>query len=416
MKKRSFRSILLSVVMFLTMILSSTCFSGCSQIKEIKQDDPFRRLYEVKTSVPSDSKDNVKGEFPLITLSCYKMPLSLFVRVLSDRYSVGMVYSETLATKEITAEFKETDLISVLNVVSRQLNVDIVRVGNTFFVGSLRPEDRGILVRRVFGHDVESLNQVAQSMISTNGKASVTKSGVVVAADHESVIRRFSEMLDYLDTVEADTWIVQLCFVTLRKDALLEAGMDVTTSGTLSYNISENQIDLKDFKIDGIFNLFSNSAFADVYSSPMLLCRDGETATWQDGERVPIPRKTVSNEGTVSTTGYDYTDTGFIVNASVRRSKIGGRLNLRVVMSDIKSYVENAPVTSQTVYTLDVDLEQDKAYLLGELNSFRVLDTQENIAMFSRDRGKVVIQLWGQLYRINGGTVSRFKTEIPKTP
>ena len=391
------------------MALLLICSSGCSQVRDIKQDDPFRRLYQVRSVFASDSSNIDSSNSPLITLSCFKMPLSVFVRVLSDEYSVGMVYSESLSDKTITAEFKSTDLTSVLNVVSRQLSVDIVRVGNTFYVGSLRPEDRGILVRRVLGHNRDSLNQVAQSMISQNGKVSVTSDGVIVATDHESVIRRFAEMLDYLDTVESDTWIVQLCFVTLRKDALLEAGMDVTSSGTLSYNISENKLDLKDFRIDGVMNILSNSSFADVYSSPMLLCRDGQTSIWQDGQRVPIPRRTVSDYGTVTTTGFDYVNTGFLVEASVTPCKTGGRLKLKIELSDIKSYIENAPVTTQTSYSFDVDLEADKAYLLGELSTYKVLDSQENTALFSRDRGKTVVQLWGQLYRIRGGSVVMFK-------
>lgn len=398
------------------MVFLCLCTNGCSYKKELTQEDPFRRLYEMKGTAKNQTSSTLDKEFPNITLSCFKMPLSVFIRVLSDKYSVGMVYSETLADKEITAEFKDTDLLSVLNVVSRQLSVDIVRVGNTFFVGSLRPEDRGILVRKVLGQDASSLVQVCNSMISSNGKVSVTTDCVVVAADHESVIRRFSEMLDYLDTVESDTWIVQLCFVVLRKDALIEAGMDTTTSGTLSYNISENTFDLKDFKIDGLISVLNTSNFADIYSSPMLLCRDGQVSKWQDGQRVPIPKKVVSDYGTVTTTGFDYVDTGFSVDASVKQSRIGGRLALKIEMSDIKSYVEYAPVTTQSVYQIDVDLVPDKAYLLGELSTFKVLDTTKNLGFLSQDKGKSVIQLWGQIYRIKGNLQAQVPTFFKSDP
>lgn len=398
------------------MVFLCLCSNGCSYKKDITHDDPFRRLYEMKGTLKNQKNSVIGKEFPDITLSCFKMPLSVFVRVLSDKYSLGLVYSESLSDKTITAEFKESDLLSVLNVVSRQLSVDIVRVGNTFFIGSLRPEDRGILVRKVLGQDSASLSQVCQSMISSNGKVSVTADCVVVATDHESVIRRFSEMLDYLDTVESDTWIVQLCFVVLRKDALIEAGMDTTTSGTLSYNISENTFDLKDFKIDGLISVLNTSNFADIYSSPMLLCRDGQVSKWQDGRRVPIPKKVVSDYGTVTTTGFDYVDTGFSVDCSVKQSRIGGRLNLKIEMSDIKSYVEYAPVTTQSVYQIDVDLVPDKAYLLGELSTFKILDTTKNLGFLSQDKGKSVIQLWGQIYRIKGNLQAQVPTFFKSDP
>lgn len=405
-------------IIALMMVLLFICTS-CSQLKQVPQDDPFRKLYTARVAQRSGQGGKVEKS-PLITLSCYQMPLSLFCRILSDKYKVGMVYSEQLGPKTITAEFKDTDFQSVLNVVSRQLGVDIVRVGNTYFVGTLRPQDRGILVRRVLGYDVDSLRSIVNAMISQQGKSSVMSNSVVVATDHESVIRRIAEMLDYLDTVESDTWIVQLCFVLLRKDALLQAGFDVTSSGTISYNISENSLDLKDFKIDGLLNLASSSSFADIYASPMLLVRDGSTGKWQDGQRVPIPRKTVSSEGTVTTNGYDYVDAGFMVDATVKQSRIGGRLTLKIEMSDIKSYVEEAPVTTQSVYNIDVDLIPNKLYLLGELTQFKVLDQQQNIFNLSTDRGKTVLQVWGQLYRITGDSKESFRLykdrEKMKTP
>lgn len=404
----------LSVSIVLMMALSFTCIS-CSQLRDIKQNDPFRKLYTASLSSQSRGGIGQVQETPLLNLSCYQMPLSLFCRILSDKFSIGMVYAENLSQKVITSEFKNTDLISVLNVISRQLSVDIVRVGNTYFIGSLRPEDRGILVRRVLGYDSAELQSIVSSMLSSTGKSSVmAKSSVVVVADHESVVRRVSEMLDYLDSVDTPTWILQLCFVILRKDALTEAGFDVTSSGTISYNISENSLDFKDFKLDGILNLVQNSTFADIYASPMLLVRDGTTAKWKDGKRVPIPKKTVSSYGVVTVSGYDYTDVGFIVDATVRQSKRGGRVTLKIEKSDIASYVEEAPLTTQSVYDIDVDMEPLTPYLLGELSLFKVLDTQDNIANFGRDRGKSVIQLWGQLYKVSGAVRETFNPHKDK--
>ena len=66
----------------------------------------------------------------------------------------------------VSAEFKSTDLTSVLNVLSRQLQVDVVRVGNTYYIGSLRAEDRGVLVRSVLGYSDSSLDNIVKSMLS----------------------------------------------------------------------------------------------------------------------------------------------------------------------------------------------------------------------------------------------------------
>ena len=386
-------------------VLSVTCINGCSLVKTVDQNDPFRRLYsagEKKVNQAQISKD--KSHF--LTLSCYKMPLPLFCRVLSDKFKIGLVFSEKLVSKELTAEFKETDLSSVLNVLSRQFSVDIVRVGNTYYIGELRPEDRVTLVRRVLSYDRESLERSITSMLSDKGRSAVMADSVVLVTDVEPAVRRIGEMLDYISVADIPTWILQLCFVSIRKDALHEAGMDISTSGTLSYNISENRLDLKDFKIDGLFNMISRSSFMDLFASPMLLLRDGTRGSWKDGQRVPIPRKTVSQYGVVTVTGYDYQNTGFNVTAVVRESRTGGRLQLQIDLSEIQSYVNDAPLTTQNVYNIDVDLQPGKPYLIGELNTFKVLNKQSDILNFSDDRGKTVLQVWAQLYRLGSDGTS----------
>lgn len=382
------------------------CINGCGFVKDVKQDDPFRLLYNGERQV--FVADSVESPAVYLTLSAFKMPLSSFCRILSDKYDIGMVFSDGLSAREITAEFKRTDLQSVLNVVSRQMGVDIVRVGNTYFIGALRPEDRGVLVRRVLGYDQSSLTSIVTPMLSQTGKANVMLNGVVVATDHESVLRRISEMFDYLDTVDPGSWIVQLYFVALRKDAMIEAGFDMKSSGSLSYDIQESKISVDDLKLDGLFSFGADSNFTDVFAAPMLVIRDGSTGLWKDGERVPIPKKTVSDQGTVSTTGFEYVDVGFNLTATVKEGRKGGFLKLEIKQSQIKNYVEYSPVTSETSFKIEVDLLPEKIYLLGELNTFKQADQQQGTALFSRDSGKTSMQIWCKLYRVGSPVHSSY--------
>lgn len=385
------------------MVLSCICTlltSGCSLSKDLKQDDPFRVICGVsdRSDLPVNSfaADSVK-----ITLSANQMLLPVFCRIVSDRFNVGIVFNETLSEKRLTAEFKQTDLSTVFTFLSRQLGVDVVRVGNTFYLGELKEEDKGVLIRRVLSHDETNLQKILDSLKSPQGRGYVISGRVVVLSDNDFVLRRVSESLDQLENISVSSWIVQLYFVVLRKDALAEAGLTMSTSGSISYNISENTFEIKDFNLEGLFSGILESSYADLYASPMFILRDGQKGTWFDGQRVPVPKKSVSDYGTVSTHDFDYVNTGLEISATVNESRAGGFLSLDLSLSDIKSYVEGNPVTSKTSCTVALDMQSNRVYLLSELQRYTVLDRQSESLLFTRSKGRSVIQVWGRIYKIS---------------
>lgn len=390
------------------MVLSFLC-SGCSRLKDIRQDDPFRELYNAAALKQVKSSKTVVDTRKL-NLSANKMELPSFCRLLSDHFGVGIVFSEKLVNNVITAEFKGTDLNTVFTVLSRQLGVDVVNIGNTYYLGELREEDRGVLIRRVLSHDEDNLQQLLETLKSGSGKTKVLSGRVVIVADKDFVIRRISEALDQIEGYDLSSWIIQLYFLVLRKDALAEGGLTMSTSGTISYNISENTIDVKDFKIEGLFSGLFESSYADLYASPMFVLRDGVKGTWFDGQNVPVPRKTVSDYGTVTTSGYDYIDTGLEVTASCRESKAGGYLELIIGLSDIQSYVEGVPLTGRTKVNVALDMIPNKIYLLSELQRYSLLDREENTFLLARNKGKSTIQVWGRIYK----TGAPKKYDLPK--
>ena len=91
MQKEKLKKFMLQIViLFLMTTLNVICISGCSYVKTVDQNDPFRRLYsagEKKLNQAQIQKE--KAHFS--TLSCYKMPLPLFCRVLSDKFKIGLV-------------------------------------------------------------------------------------------------------------------------------------------------------------------------------------------------------------------------------------------------------------------------------------------------------------------------------------
>lgn len=54
------------------------------------------------------------------------------------------------------------------------------------------------------------------------------------------------------------------------------------------------------------------------------------------------------------------------------------------------------------------NMAPNRCYLLGELQLYKDLNTVTDILNFGKTTGKSVIQLWGQIYRIQPGTLQKF--------
>ena len=385
--------------MSLITLIVCICSTSCSYTHNFPVPEPFKQVYgELK---PSPSSEVVKptDNQTLITLSAYKLPFALFARIISDKYKIGFVYGESLADKQITAEFKETDLISFLNVLSRQLSSDVLRIGNTFYIGTLKADDRGVFCRKVFGYTKDQLNAFITPLLTPTGKIA-TEQSLLIVSDTETVLRRVAELCEQLNCIDRSTWILQLYFVNLRKDALVEAGLATKSSGTVSYDISNQKVNLQDLALEGAFNLLNNSSFGDLYASPMLFVREASESKWSDGDVVPIPQKSVSQYGTTTTTGFAYVNTGLNVTAYCAESSKGAYIKLNISLSEITGYVEYAPIQKSVSYVFESDVVSGKLYLLGELSQVTDLFRQDQTFDFSGSAGKSTVQLWGKVYKL----------------
>ena len=162
------------------MILPFLC-SSCKTNSSF--DDPFITIYQPsldKIDISNfSSLDRSDINFKSFSLSANRLPFPLFSRVLSDHFDVGIVFSSSLQDKFITAEFKKSSLGDAISVIARQLDVDTVRAGNTFYIGKLRNEDRAFLVRKMYTITNQDLLKACQGVMSEKGKISVVSSGVV---------------------------------------------------------------------------------------------------------------------------------------------------------------------------------------------------------------------------------------------
>ncbi|MEO0853229.1 MAG: hypothetical protein AAFY15_06965 [Cyanobacteria bacterium J06648_11] len=101
------------------------------------------------------------------------------------------------------------------------------------------------------------------------------------------------------------------------------------------------------FAVAALASLSEDGSESRIRTSGTLYLLEGEPARLNQGERVPIPRRTVSPEGTVETAGFDYVETGFTLQAQGVRVPTGLRLTLEPTLSSVTGFVEDAPIFNE---------------------------------------------------------------------
>lgn len=317
---------------------------------------------------------------------------------------------EGLELSELTMEIRAQPVSDVLALIARRLNVNVRREGNLYFVGTLRPEDRGLLVRRVRRLGFEDLEKALEVFQGENGRSAAFADGLLVVGDTVEVLKRVDEMLSALEGTEAPCWIVQLHIVGYTQDAADDLGINIEPAARAGIAFAtgsaagamESGLNVT-ASLDAVLRVAHTRSDVSVTASPMFLLCDGSTGEFVQGDRVPIPKRTVSDAGTVTVSGYEFIQTGVQVNMTLREmDEQSARVDLEVGMSDLKRLVEEAPVTGEERFKTAAVVRASGVYLIGTLVKDR--RQRENAlgwqsGSYSADAAQVV-QVWLQSYRI----------------
>lgn len=378
--------------------------SGCFPLpNDEKKKDPWLDFY-TKDLSSHDVKKVVQTDFKKYSFSANDMNFPLFIRLFSDKTGTGIIYSSEADSYKITAEFKNNTPEEIMSMIARRFDFELIKSQNTFYLGKLKPEDKGIYVKKIGGYGQADIQSAISVFLSEFGKVFVQKDGVVIVADREKVLQRVVEMLEYLENSTDNSWIIQYYLISQRKELKIQAGGDLKTSGTLAYNYNKESgfnYSAKDLgqSLEVVLNLSSD--LIQVHGTPMFLLRDGTSSYWQDGTSYPIPKKTVSDYGTVTTNGYEYKDVGLLINTTLRECKSGATLTVDIQDSNITGYVDlSQPILSKTQIKTETIVKSGHIYLIGEFNMHTLRGDESNVFDFTASTGKVAIQLFCRAYKI----------------
>ena len=382
-----------------------TQFCGCKN-KDL-ESDPFRLLYTRDLNLSSDvvSADSPIGE--KYTFSADGMPFPLFMRWLSDRSGFGFVAQEGIESKTVSIEIKNATIEEIFDTVSRSLKLNYLRIGNTFFIGDIRKEDRCVFVRKIKSVSRDFLHQSLLALLSETGKCAVSQDCIAVVSDVPAVLLRVSEICDKVETVSSGTWILQF-YITLQKKTLdLDVGAKVNTSGAVSYALAKGQgeekfsfTDSESISQNVEMVLQTKSEHIKLVSAPLMLLRDGSFSEWYDGITIPVPQYSISQYGVRTVSGYKDYKAGFSLRCQIRETLYGCVLECKYESSNIVGYTESIPHLSKSSLQFNTELRSGRIYLVGELMNDQRNNSLTNVFQFGKDDSYTKVQIWCRAYQV----------------
>ena len=303
----------------------------------------------------------------------------------------------------------------VLTMLARRLSVHVSKLGEVYYLGDLREEDRAILVRRVRRLSQVELERAINTLVGNTGSAETYEDGLLIVADRVEVIRRVEELLVGIESAESVTWVVQLFMVSYTDEGLKEIGLDVTPAGEVGLTFAAGSASLLSPSLPGgeaKLKASLNAAMkatnkrdqVRIISEPLLLLVDGSESTLQLGRRIPIQQSAVSGLGTVSTTGFQFVNTGLQISCSVREmSDRVGRMKLSTEISDVESFTASgAPLTSVESVDVTADVVSGGVYLLASLKRSQESNNRNAFIKLGQKKGhqERVMLIWGRTYRV----------------
>ena len=356
------------------------------------------------------------------------MPLVSFLRWVSDRAGVSVVADSKLDQTPVTLDVINEQISDVLGMVARRMGVQVTRTGNLYYLGTLRPEDRGVLVRRCRRLTSADLSAAVAVLLSENGRAHAYDDGLLVVGDRVEVLQRVHELLDRIESSASVCWCIQLYLVSLGNSDLTDLGLDVEPTLNVAYTFATASNSLgaasaassavKGATLNGGLSAILKAAKqrkgVAIQAEPLFTLIDGGEAEFIRGDKVPVPKSITTQNGFVETAGFDYVQTGLDVHVGIRElSDDAARFKTSVKISEVTGQVSTAPITSDQSFDAESVIHSGGVYLLGSLKRSEVQHTQSSSLKWgdTKQVDNAVLQVWCRAYRV-GRLVDEGRSEV----
>lgn len=288
-----------------------------------------------------------------VTTGVFAGPVSS-LRVYLDAVGITAAFSPDDLKRHVVLRWVDMPATELLSRVAGQLGpgYEVVDRGGVWYVGVPGEGDQVARVFRVAGASGADFADVLRAAGSTGCRVAAVGDAVVVR-DTAAHMRAIEDAYRSLMGVRRQ-WLVEVRFVELSERGAEALGVDWSVAGSVVVDASAAASGLSawgalaSIDLEGLLKAEQSRGDVSLLSISRLHVVEGEDARLQVGDTVPIPRRTVSDSGTVTSAGYDTIDSGILLTVSVRAvSGDAVRLSLVPEISQITGYVDGVPILSR---------------------------------------------------------------------
>jgi hypothetical protein len=267
--------------------------------------------------------------------------VSTLAPVLSRLTGLDFVFPETTPPTRLTLQLRDATIGTLVEVISTRTGwvVDFTGSSMRFLIGE---EPASIAVADVGWYAPERIAEALGQALGTDAAVRPLSAGVLVQGD-ESTLRRLRTVEGVLQQSRPAAWEFSMWVVALSGDTRSTVEAAFSSRGAARVDVGDPWESAISGLVQASWTIEGARSGVRSLSAGSVVVLEGEKGRWQAGERVPVPRRTVSPQGTVSVSGYDFVDVGYICDLAVQRNPDGVTVTVKPEISSIIGFVEDAP-------------------------------------------------------------------------
>jgi type II secretory pathway component GspD/PulD (secretin) len=324
------------------------------------------------------------------------MPAAFVIADLCTTLEVPVVIPAALEEKPVSVEFVKVPGHIALAEVARAVGMAVLRRDGVITFEAVETMVHDFVVLSPGAAQVKEAQDGIKNVIGQKGSVSIVGEKLIVSGEREA-LERATELAADLES-GADGWLVEVRLLAVSKSLREDLGVDFAFAGgagvradAATGNMGPTATPVfgarASLAVDMLVSAALTGREAQLLRTGRLFVLEGSQASLQQGDVIPVPRRTVSDQGTVTVSGYDRIESGFGLDVGAARVPGGVRLQLTARLSSVSGFVEDAPITSESSVVSAVAMKDGEWILLS---GFEGMDTEDRVNGLPGPLGKLL--------------------------